>query len=81
MDDPREMLADCLRGLADTLRHHRDLGLQEITLSRNPFPAPDDALREQERALAWVHAVQALPEPHHHRLRLGQRPRAPHGGR
>ena len=51
MDDPREALADCLRGLADTLRHHRDLGFTEITLSRTPFPDPGDALREQERAL------------------------------
>ena len=51
MDDPREVLADCLRGLADTLRHHRDLGLTEIALSRTPFPDPGDALREQERAL------------------------------
>ena len=51
MDDPREALADCLRGLAETLRHHRDLGVREITLSRNPFPDPGDALREQERAL------------------------------
>jgi len=51
MDDPREALADCLRGLAETLRHHRDLGVREITLSRTPFPDPGDALREQERAL------------------------------
>jgi uracil-DNA glycosylase len=51
MDDPREALADCLRGLAETLRHHRDLGWGEITLSRTPFPAPGDALHDQERAL------------------------------
>jgi len=51
MDDAREAFADCLHGLAETLRHHRDLGLRSITLSRTPFPDPDDALREQERAL------------------------------
>jgi uracil-DNA glycosylase family 4 len=51
MDSPRETLAECLQGLAATLRHHRDLGLREITLSRTPLPDPDDALREQERAL------------------------------
>jgi len=51
MDDPREALADCLRGLADTLRHHRDLGLTEITLSRTAFPDPGEAIQEQERAL------------------------------
>jgi len=50
-DDPREDLADCLRGVAETLRHHRDLGVREITLSHVPFPDPGDALREQERAL------------------------------
>jgi uracil-DNA glycosylase len=51
MDDPLGIVTDCLRGLADTLRHHRDLGFKEITLSRVPFPDPGDALREQERAL------------------------------
>jgi uracil-DNA glycosylase family 4 len=51
MDDPQEALAESLRGIAETLRHHRDLGVREITLSHVPFPDPDDALREQERAL------------------------------
>jgi DNA polymerase len=51
MDDPREVIADCLHGLAATLRHHRDLGIQEIALSRVPFPDPGDALAAQERAL------------------------------
>jgi uracil-DNA glycosylase family 4 len=51
MDDPRDAVADCLKGLAATLRHHRDLGFTEVTLTRVPFPAPGDALREQERAL------------------------------
>ena len=51
MEDPREALADCLQGLVETLRHHRDLGVKEITLSRTPFPDPADAIRAQERAL------------------------------
>ena len=28
--EPAEALADCLRGVAETLRHHRDLGFREI---------------------------------------------------
>jgi len=51
MGDLQEELAQSLRGIAETLRHHRALGIREITLSRVPFPDPDDALREQERAL------------------------------
>ena len=50
MSDPREVVADALHGLADTLRHHRDLGLRDLPLSSIPFPDPADALREQERA-------------------------------
>jgi DNA polymerase len=50
MSDPREAVALALRGLADTLRHHRDLGLRDLTLSTVPFPDPADALRDQERA-------------------------------
>ncbi len=50
MSDPREDVTLALRGLADTLRHHRDLGLRELTLASVPFPDPADALREQERA-------------------------------
>jgi uracil-DNA glycosylase len=50
MSDPREAVTLALRGLADTLRHHRDLGLRELTLAAVPFPDPADALREQERA-------------------------------
>lgn len=52
MDDPRAALAGCLQGLADTLRHHRDLGFREIALSRTPLPDPGDALAEQVRSLA-----------------------------
>ncbi|HET7875821.1 MAG TPA: uracil-DNA glycosylase [Methylomirabilota bacterium] len=51
MTDPRETVAEVLRGLADTLRHHRELGLREVTLSRVFFPDPADALAEQEANL------------------------------
>ena len=50
MSNPREAVALALRGLADTLRHHRDLGLRDLALAGVPFPDPADALREQERA-------------------------------
>jgi DNA polymerase len=49
--DPHRAVAECLHGLAETLRHHRALGVTEVALSRTPFPDPGDALREQERAL------------------------------
>ena len=52
MTEPRDSLADCLHGLAQTLRHHRDLGVRELALSRDPFPSPTEALRAQEAALA-----------------------------
>ena len=50
MSDPREDVTLALRGLADTLRHHRDLGLRDLVLATVPFPDPADALRDQERA-------------------------------
>jgi len=53
MTEPRAEVADALRDLAATLRHHRDLGVRELTLPREPFPAPPgpaSALREQEAA-------------------------------
>ncbi len=51
MTEPHEAVSDCLQGLAQTLRHHRELGFREMTLSRVPFPDPADALGAQERAL------------------------------
>jgi DNA polymerase len=51
MSDPRHTLGECLRGLAETLRHHRDLGVADIALSRTSFPDPGDALRSQQEAL------------------------------
>jgi len=51
MPDPREALGEALAAVADTLRHHRDLGLREITLNRPEPPDPAQALAAQERAL------------------------------
>jgi len=46
-------LADALRGLAETLRHHRALGWSEMAFSAgDPFPDPAEALAAQEKALA-----------------------------
>jgi DNA polymerase len=50
--DPRHILADTLRDLAQTLRYHRDLGVRDITFTTPPFPDPAEALRAQEAALA-----------------------------
>jgi DNA polymerase len=50
--DERQTLADTLRDLAQTLRYHRDLGLQDLPFATPPFPDPADALRAQETALA-----------------------------
>lgn len=51
MTRPDEALVNCLQALADTLRHHRDLGVREVTLSHVAFPEPADALRRQEQTL------------------------------
>jgi uracil-DNA glycosylase family 4 len=51
MSDPRAALADALRGLGETLRHHRDLGFREMAMSRAPFPEAPEALAAQEQAL------------------------------
>jgi len=44
-------LAIALAALADTLRHHRDLGVREISLEGEYLLGPEDALAAQERAL------------------------------
>jgi DNA polymerase len=49
--DPRSLLADALAGLASTLRYHRDLGIQEVTMAHRPFPDPAELLAAQEAAL------------------------------
>ena len=49
--DEREILADVLRDLAQTLRHHQDLGVTEISLAQAPVVDPQEALRTQEAAL------------------------------
>jgi DNA polymerase len=46
-----DAFAALLRSLGDTLRHHRDLGLGEIALSRRYLPGPEEALQTQEDAL------------------------------
>ena len=50
MDD-RSSLASALTALADTLRHHRDLGVRELSLEGDYLLGPADALAAQERAL------------------------------
>jgi DNA polymerase len=40
-----------LTALADTLRHHRDMGVREISLGGDYLLGPDAALTAQERAL------------------------------
>jgi uracil-DNA glycosylase len=51
----REILADALRDVAQTLRHHRDLGLSEVTMTAAAAAAPPPdaakALAGQEAAL------------------------------
>lgn len=51
----REELADALRDLAGTLRHHRDLGVIEVPMSAPAAPTPPidaaKALAAQEAAL------------------------------
>ncbi len=49
--DPRATLADALGALAETLRHHRDLGVTELSLSGDYLLGPAEALRAQEAAL------------------------------
>jgi DNA polymerase len=56
MTAERELLADALRDVAETLRHHRDLGLREVPMTAAaaaaaPAPDPATALAEQENAL------------------------------
>jgi DNA polymerase len=51
MQDPREALGEALAAVADTLRHHRDLGLKDIARSRHERADPAQALAAQERAL------------------------------
>src|SRR5882672_12114916 len=49
--DPRATLADALVALSETLRHHRDLGVTELSLSGDYLLGPAEALRAQEAAL------------------------------
>jgi len=49
--DPRRGLADVLHGLSATLRHHQDMGVEVVPLSRIHLPDPEEALPAQEQAL------------------------------
>lgn len=51
MEDPRQALGEALAAVADTLRHHRDLGLTEIQRHRPEPPDAAQALSAQEREL------------------------------
>lgn len=48
---PAEALADAVAALAATLRHHRDLGFSELTVTDPALAGPAEALRQQEQAL------------------------------
>jgi DNA polymerase len=50
--DERERLADALHAVAETLRHHRDLGLRAVRAAGAPPADPGPALAAQETALA-----------------------------
>ena len=49
-DDARAELADALSALGETLRHHRDLGFTEASLSGDVLLGPAEALAAQEKA-------------------------------
>jgi uracil-DNA glycosylase family 4 len=51
MEDPRAALGEALAAVADTLRHHRDLGLKEVALNRPEPPDAAPGLAAQEKAL------------------------------
>ena len=49
--DPRALLADALGALGETLRHHRDLGFNDLPLAGDYLLGPAEALRAQEKAV------------------------------
>jgi DNA polymerase len=51
VSDGAHPLAEPLAALASTLRHHRDMGISEITLAGDYLLGPEDALTAQERDL------------------------------
>jgi uracil-DNA glycosylase len=51
MEDPRAALGEAFAAVADTLRHHRALGLTEVARNRPEPPDAAGALAAQERAL------------------------------
>ncbi|PYM20036.1 MAG: uracil-DNA glycosylase [Candidatus Rokuibacteriota bacterium] len=55
-DEARAALADALGDLAATLRFHRDLGVEHVTLEGEYLKSPADALRAQEARLQGCRA-------------------------
>lgn len=51
MEDPRAALGEALAAVADTLRHHRDLGFTELALNRPGQADGTAGLTAQEKAL------------------------------
>jgi uracil-DNA glycosylase len=51
MEDPRAALGEALAAVADTLRHHRALGLKEIRRNQPEPPDATQGLAAQEKAL------------------------------
>ena len=51
MEDPRAALGEALAAVADTLRHHRDLGLKDIQRIQPATPDATQGLAAQEKAL------------------------------
>jgi len=51
MDDPRAALGEAFAAVADTLRHHRDLGLIDLAIAQPEAPDPSAALVAHEKAL------------------------------
>ena len=49
--DARAELADALSALGETLRHHRDLGVTEVSLAGDYLLDPAEALAAQEKAV------------------------------
>ena len=57
MEDPRAALGEALAAVADTLRHHRDLGLKEVALNRPEPPDAAQGLAATRNANATGHAA------------------------
>src|SRR4029450_3243297 len=60
-NDARAELADALSALGETLRHHRDLGFTEATLSGDVLLGPAEALAAPEKAAQGCRQGQLCP--------------------